>query len=55
MGLLVWQFANAEGKWKHKRHKRKKIEKAIKTYDLQSGMQALNLWQGWVDKSRGRK
>lgn len=55
MGLLTWQFANVEGKWKHKRHKRKKIEKAIKTYDLQSGMQALNLWKGWIDKSRGRK
>jgi len=28
--------------------------KAIETYDLQSGMEALNLWQGWVDRTRGR-
>lgn len=55
MGLLTWQFANMEGKWPYKRQKRKKIEAAIETYELQSGMEALNLWEGWLDKSRGRK
>jgi len=55
IGLLTWQFANLEGKWPYKRHKRKKIEKAIEKYELQSGMEALNLWEGWLDGTRGRK
>jgi len=54
LGLLTWQFANLEGKWPYKRHKRKKIEKAIEKYELQSGMEALNLWEGWLDGTRGR-
>jgi len=55
LGLLTWSFANLDGKWPYKRHKRKKIEKAIEQYELQSGMEALNLWQGWQKGSRGRK
>lgn len=55
LSLLTWQFANLEGRWPYKRHKRKKIQKAIDQYELQSGMKALNLWEGWQDKSRGRK
>jgi len=54
VGLLTWKFANLKGKWTYKRNKRKKIEKAINQYELKSGMEALNLWEGWMDGSRGR-
>lgn len=52
IGWVTWQFAN-DTSLKFKRHKRKTIQSIIEEYELESGMEALRLLEGWNNKTRG--
>jgi len=55
LAALLIGFANIKGDWPFKRKTRTEIEADIVQYELQAGMEALNLWKGWKDGSRGIK
>ncbi len=54
VGVLMWNLAN-RNEWPYKRMNRQQVQEIIDKQSLQSGMEALNLWEGWLDKSRGIK
>jgi len=53
LAALLIGFANMEEAWPFERKNREAIQADIDQYELQAGMEALNLWEGWQDKSRG--
>jgi len=54
LGVLMWNIANQE-EWNYPRKTRSEIQAIIAQQELESGMRALNLWEGWEDGSRGLK
>jgi hypothetical protein len=52
MAVLAYEFANMEVTWK--RQTRDEIQRLIDSTDLRKEMETFQLYQGWLDGTRGR-
>lgn len=53
MAVLAYEFANMEFTWK--RQTRDEIQRLIDSTELRKEMETFDLYQGWLDGTRGRK
>jgi hypothetical protein len=53
VAAVTWGFAEADAEWS--RQTRPEIEELVRSTDLEQQMRSFNVWQDWLDGTRGRQ